>query len=143
MRTRTFSTSSSLAKSLIVKGLLIPNPALLIKTSTSLLAMNSSTLEQPDSVAKSATSTMESAPYFSFNPAARSFSLTSSRATKTRLKPSAASNLVKLSPIPDDAPVTSAHFFISPPLSKFAVCTDWHNWIIRFNSLKILVWLTL
>ncbi|CAB4337103.1 unannotated protein [freshwater metagenome] len=99
-----------------MKGLFIPNPALLTKTSTALFAMNSSTLVQPASVAKSATITMDSAPYFSHNPAARSFSLASSRETKMRLNPSAASKRVKLSPIPDDAPVTKAHFFMSPPL---------------------------
>ncbi|CAB4779149.1 unannotated protein [freshwater metagenome] len=143
VRTNTFKTSSSFTKSLIVNALLIPKPALLIKTSTSLLAMKSSTFAQPDSVARSATSTIESAPYFDFKPAARSFNLTSSRATKTRLKPSAASKRVKLSPIPEDAPVTKAHFFISSPLFKCTMCAGRYNWIVRFYRLKILVSLAL
>jgi hypothetical protein len=49
------------------------------------------------------------------SPAARSFSLTSSRETNTKLKSAAANNLVKLSPIPEDAPVTNAQFLITPP----------------------------
>ena len=39
VRTRTFKTSSSFAKSLIVNALLIPKPALLIRTSISFARM--------------------------------------------------------------------------------------------------------
>ena len=100
----------SSARLLARKLSFIPNPALLIKTSIGFLGFESRfiTFANCTGRERSACRTSTSILYFFESEFARSCSRFLSRATRTKSKPSLASNLVKDSPIPAVAPVTSA-----------------------------------
>ena len=96
--------------SLFKKLSFIPKPALLINTSIGFFGLERrfSTLANCAGTERSACNTSTSILYFFEREVARCCSRFLSRATRTKSKPFAASNLVKDSPIPAVAPVTSA-----------------------------------
>src|ERR1035437_2878048 len=87
-----------------------PKPALLTSSSTGLLASDRrfSAASRPAGVIRSAASTSTCTWCAARRPAASSSSRPARRATSMRSQPSAASSLASRSPMPLDAPVTSA-----------------------------------